>query len=74
MAHIKGYPFAQEQLMDKPHPVMTLGINRDNSANSRYISHIDRHAIAGHATRVIASLYRDHFYLPHKDCLYVSLP
>lgn len=53
---------------------LVLGDNRDNSADSRYIGLIDRDAIVGRATSVIASWNRDHFYLPRKDRFFVSLP
>ncbi|MEE8388476.1 MAG: signal peptidase I [Acidiferrobacterales bacterium] len=53
---------------------LVLGDNRDNSADSRYIGLIDRNAIVGRATSIIASWNRDHFYLPRKDRFFVSLP
>ncbi len=53
---------------------LVLGDNRDNSADSRYIGLIDRKAIVGRATRVIASWNRNHFYLPRKDRFFVPLP
>ena len=53
---------------------LVLGDNRDNSADSRYIGLIDRNAIVGRATNVIASWNRDHFYLPRKNRFFVSLP
>ncbi len=53
---------------------LVLGDNRDNSADSRYIGLIDRDAIVGRATRVIASWNRDHFYLPRKDRFFIPLP
>lgn len=53
---------------------LVLGDNRDNSADSRYIGFIDRNAIVGRATSVIASWNHDHFYIPRKDRFFVSLP
>lgn len=53
---------------------LVLGDNRDNSADSRYIGLIDRNAIVGRATSVIASWNRDHFYLPRKNRFFVPLP
>ncbi len=52
---------------------LVLGDNRDNSADSRYIGLIDRNAIVGRATNVIASWNRDHFYLPRKNRFFVPL-
>lgn len=52
---------------------LVLGDNRDNSADSRYIGLIDRRAIVGRATSVIASWNRDQFYLPRKNRFFVSL-
>jgi len=43
---------------------LMLGDNRDNSADSRFFGFVDRNAIVGKVSFVIASFDRDHFYLP----------
>lgn len=53
---------------------LMLGDNRDNSADSRYFGFVDRDAIVGRATAVIASWNSDHFYLPRKGRFFVDLP
>jgi signal peptidase I len=53
---------------------LVLGDNRDNSADSRYFGFVDRNAIVGRATAVIASWNAEHFYLPRKDRFFLSLP
>ncbi|KPK52966.1 MAG: hypothetical protein AMS22_08165 [Thiotrichales bacterium SG8_50] len=53
---------------------LMLGDNRDNSADSRYFGFVERDAIVGRATAVIASWNSDHFYLPRKDRFFLGLP
>lgn len=53
---------------------MMLGDNRDNSADSRYFGFVERSAIVGRATAIIASWNSDHFYLPRKGRFFVNLP
>lgn len=44
-----------------------LGDNRDNSADSRYISFVPRHELLGRSSHIVASLDPDHYYLPRSD-------
>jgi signal peptidase I len=53
---------------------LMLGDNRDNSADSRYFGFVDRDAIVGRATAVIASWNSNHFYLPRKGRFFINLP
>ncbi len=53
---------------------LMLGDNRDNSADSRYFGFVDRNAIVGRATAVIASWNSEHFYLPRKGRFFLKLP
>lgn len=46
---------------------LMLGDNRDNSEDSRFIGLVPRDSIVGKATRVVASLNPENFYLPRGD-------
>lgn len=70
--NVPGSSFGPIEIPDGKY--LVLGDNRDNSADSRYIGLVDRSAIVGRATRVIASWNRDHFYLPRKNRFFVPLP
>ncbi len=50
-----------------------LGDNRDNSADSRYIGLVPRRNIVGRATRVVASLNPERYYLPRPGRFFKSL-
>lgn len=52
---------------------LMLGDNRDNSADSRYIGLVPRDSIVGKATKVIASLNSNNFYLPRATRYWQSL-
>ena len=65
----------RSKVRHKPHQThMSFPHNRDNSYDSRYFGFVDRDAIVGRATAVIASWNAEHFYLPRKDRFFLSLP
>ena len=53
---------------------LMLGDNRDNSADSRYFGFVERDAIVGRATAIIASWNSEHFYLPRRGRFFINLP
>lgn len=50
-----------------------MGDNRDNSFDSRYYGAVDRQRIVGHATSVVLSFDRQHYWLPRWHRFFSSL-
>lgn len=52
---------------------LTLGDNRDNSADSRVIGFVPRHEIVGRSRSVVLSFNYENFYIPRKERFFHTL-
>ncbi len=52
---------------------LTLGDNRDNSADSRVIGFVPRHEIVGRSRSVVLSFNYENFYIPRKNRFFHTL-